>query len=103
MAEPGRGAISVALSASSTSPPLSPAERRRGYREAMHRHGLATLADVLAGGPTEDDGATAARVCLDRAAPRPSAITVFNDRCATGVLDVLRRLAEEHHSRERFT
>ncbi len=67
------------------------AERRRGYHEAMHRHGLANLVDVLAGGPTEDDGATAARVCLDRTAPRPSAIAVFNDRCATGVLDVLNK------------
>jgi DNA-binding LacI/PurR family transcriptional regulator len=67
------------------------AERRRGYHEAMHRHGLANLADVLASGPTEDDGAAAARVCLDRTAPQPSAITVFNDRCATGVLDVLNK------------
>jgi DNA-binding LacI/PurR family transcriptional regulator len=68
------------------------AERRRGYREAMHRHGLAALAHVLPGGPTEDDGATAARACLDRAAARPSAIIVFNDRCATGVLDVLNKV-----------
>jgi len=64
------------------------AERRRGYREAMARHGLAELAEVLSGGPTEDDGARAAQDCLD-VAPRPTAITVFNDRCAIGVLDVL--------------
>lgn len=64
------------------------AERRRGYREAMHRHGLAELAHIVPGGPTEDDGARAARTCLDND-HRPTAIAVFNDRCATGVLDVL--------------
>ncbi|MGR7027419.1 LacI family DNA-binding transcriptional regulator [Geodermatophilus sp. URMC 62] len=63
------------------------AERRRGYREAVHRHGLD--ARIVAGGPTEDDGAAAARALL--AGPLPSAVAVFNDRCAVGVLDVLRR------------
>ncbi|MBM7804427.1 DNA-binding LacI/PurR family transcriptional regulator [Geodermatophilus bullaregiensis] len=63
------------------------AERRRGYREALQRHGLP--ARVLAGGLTEDDGAAAARRLLE--GPLPSAVTVFNDRCALGVLDVLRR------------
>jgi DNA-binding LacI/PurR family transcriptional regulator len=63
------------------------AERRRGYREAMRSHGLA--ARVVDGGPTEDDGAAAARRLLD--GPLPGAVTVFNDRCALGVLDVLRR------------
>ena len=63
------------------------AERRRGYREAVHRHGLG--ARIVAGGLTEDDGAAAARALL--AGPLPTAVTVFNDRCAVGVLDVLRR------------
>ena len=44
----------------------------------------------MPGGLTEDDGAAAARALLD-AGGRPTAVTVFNDRCATGVLDVLRR------------
>jgi DNA-binding LacI/PurR family transcriptional regulator len=66
------------------------AERRRGYRDAMHRHGLDTEIRVLAGGLTEDDGAAAARALLD-ADPPPTAVTVFNDRCALGVLDVLHR------------
>src|SRR6185312_15573509 len=69
------------------------AERRRGYRAAMARHGLSPQALVVPGGLTEDDGATAARLLLDAsldAALRPTAVTVFNDRCATGVLDVLR-------------
>lgn len=65
------------------------AERRRGYREALQRHGLADTTHILPGGLTEDDGAAAARALLG-AASRPTAVTVFNDRCATGVLDVLR-------------
>ena len=64
-------------------------ERRRGYREAMCRHGLDTEVRIVPGGLTEDDGAGATRVLLDGRAP--TAVTVFNDRCATGVLDVLRR------------
>jgi DNA-binding LacI/PurR family transcriptional regulator len=68
------------------------AERRRGYRQAMRRHGLDAGARILPGGLTEDDGAAAARTVLDTpAAQRPTAVTVFNDRCATGVLDVLHR------------
>jgi DNA-binding LacI/PurR family transcriptional regulator len=59
----------------------------------MTQHGLDRHALVVPGGLTEDDGATAARLLLDAsldAAVRPTAVTVFNDRCATGVLDVLR-------------
>ena len=63
------------------------AERRRGYCEAVRRHGLTSR--VLPGGLTEDDGAAVARTLL--AGSLPSAVTVFNDRCALGLLDVLRR------------
>ncbi|MBT0771581.1 LacI family DNA-binding transcriptional regulator [Kineosporia sp. J2-2] len=63
------------------------AERRRGYREAMERHGLEAGARVVAGGVTEADGATAARELL---ADLPTAVTVFNDRVATGLLGVVR-------------
>lgn len=67
------------------------AERRRGYTGALHRHSLGRHALIVPGGPTEDDGADAARAVLDLAEDRrPTAVTVFNDRCATGVLDVLR-------------
>ncbi len=67
------------------------AERRRGYTGALHRHDLGRHGLVVPGGPTEDDGAHAARALLDLPATRrPTAVTVFNDRCATGVLDVLR-------------
>jgi DNA-binding LacI/PurR family transcriptional regulator len=62
------------------------ADRRRGYREAMHRHELEP--QIIPGGLSEEDGAAAARALL---ADRPTAVTVFNDRCATGVLDVLTR------------
>jgi DNA-binding LacI/PurR family transcriptional regulator len=66
------------------------AERRRGYRAALEQHGLGRFAQVVPGGLTEDDGAAAAAAFL--AAPASAtALTVFNDRCATGVLDVLRR------------
>lgn len=64
------------------------AERRHGYRDAMTRHGLADQIRVYSGGLTEDDGATAARTMLREG--RPTAVTVFNDRSATGVLDILR-------------
>lgn len=66
------------------------ADRRRGYRTAMHRHGLDDHIRVLPGGLTEDDGARAARTLL-AADPRPSAVLAFNDRCATGVLDTFLR------------
>jgi DNA-binding LacI/PurR family transcriptional regulator len=67
------------------------AERRRGYIDALHRHGLGSNALMVPGGLTEDDGASAARALLELTGPRtPTAVTAFNDRCATGVLDVLR-------------
>ncbi len=67
------------------------AERRRGYTDALHRHGLGSNALMVPGGLTEDDGAAAARALLELTSSHmPTAVTVFNDRCATGVLDVLR-------------
>jgi DNA-binding LacI/PurR family transcriptional regulator len=65
------------------------AERRRGFREAVSRHGLGEV-QVLAGGPGEEDGARAARRLLagDRL---PTAVAAFNDRSAVGLLDVLSR------------
>jgi DNA-binding LacI/PurR family transcriptional regulator len=64
------------------------AERRNGYRAAMRRHGLADLVRVVPGGPGEDDGAGAAPGLL---ADPPTAVTVFNDLSATGLLQVVRR------------
>ncbi|MDI6099940.1 LacI family DNA-binding transcriptional regulator [Actinoplanes sp. NEAU-A12] len=64
------------------------AERRAGYHEAMRRHGLDGHIRVVAGGPGEEHGAAAAERLL---ADPPTAVTVFNDLSATGLLDVLRR------------
>jgi DNA-binding LacI/PurR family transcriptional regulator len=64
------------------------ADRRRGYRTAMRRHGLAC--QVLPGGLTEADGAAAARVLLT-VDPRPTAVLAFNDQCAAGLLDAFLR------------
>jgi len=66
------------------------ADRRRGYRTAMRRHGLASHLRILPGGLTEEDGAAAARV-LRTARPRPTAVLAFNDQCAAGLLDVFLR------------
>ena len=65
------------------------AQRRRGYRQAMHRHGLDADILIVPGGLGEEDGAEAARQLL-ATVPRPTAVAVFNDRSATGVLDVFR-------------
>jgi DNA-binding LacI/PurR family transcriptional regulator len=74
------------------------AERRRGYRAAMRRHGLAEYVRVLPGDNTEASGTRAARAMLD-AGELPTAIFAGNDRCAVGVLDMLRRAGVEvpHH------
>jgi DNA-binding LacI/PurR family transcriptional regulator len=62
------------------------ADRRRGYKAAMNRHGLADRARLVPGGLTEDHGAAAARTLL-AATSRPTAVLAFNDHCAIGVLD----------------
>ncbi|AGZ42422.1 LacI family DNA-binding transcriptional regulator [Actinoplanes friuliensis] len=59
--------------------------RRRGYTQAMAGVGEPR---IIPGGLTEEDGARAAESLLT---DLPTAVTVFNDRCATGVLDVVRR------------
>ena len=56
----------------------------------MHRHGLDADIRIVHGGLTEEDGAEAARELLI-ATPRATAVAVFNDRSATGVLDVFRK------------
>lgn len=65
-------------------------DRRLGFLQAMADHGLQDSADVLAGGLTEEAGAEGMRYLLDRRVP-PTAVIAFNDRTATGVLDVLAR------------
>ncbi|MUL41145.1 LacI family transcriptional regulator [Streptomonospora sp. PA3] len=69
---------------------LEAEERRRGYRDAMRRHGLAAHARELPGAFTEESGARAARELL-AGGPLPTAVVTANDRCARGLLDVFVR------------
>ena len=62
--------------------------RRQGYRQAVRRLLGPDSVQVVAGGDTEEDGAEATRVL---ASASPTAVVAFNDRCALGVLDQLRR------------
>lgn len=62
--------------------------RRRGYRAAMGRAGLADQVQVLPGGNTEVAGLSAVSSVLRSGA---TAVVAFNDRCAIGVRDGLVR------------
>lgn len=66
------------------------ADRRRGYREAMRRHGLDDRARVIAGDVTEDAGIRAARSLLTDG-NLPTGVVAVNDRSATGFLGTLVR------------
>jgi DNA-binding LacI/PurR family transcriptional regulator len=66
-------------------------ERRAGYVDAMHSHGLQNWIRVLSGDYTELSGAAAARTLLDSSDELPTAVIAGNDQCAVGVLDELRR------------
>jgi DNA-binding LacI/PurR family transcriptional regulator len=70
------------------------ADRRRGYRTAMGRHGLAGHLRVIAGDHTEAAGTRAARALLDGGA-LPSAVVAYNDSCALGLLDTFNRAGIE--------
>ena len=64
------------------------ADRRRGYRTAMRRHGLSPR--LITGGYTEEGGARAARELLDGGS-LPTAVVAANDRAALGLLDTFTR------------
>ncbi|MGY1731683.1 LacI family DNA-binding transcriptional regulator [Geodermatophilus sp. SYSU D01045] len=64
--------------------------RRRGYREAMRRHGLDGHLRVVAGDHGEAAGARAART-LFGPGERPTAVVAYNDASAVGLLDALLR------------
>jgi DNA-binding LacI/PurR family transcriptional regulator len=64
--------------------------RRRGYRKAMRRHGLADRIRVVPGDHTEEAGLRAAPVLTGGDAPA-TAVVGFNDRVAVGLLDALSR------------
>lgn len=66
--------------------------RRRGYREAMRRRGLADRMTVVPGGATETAGVAAGdRIVHESPAVRPTAVVAFNDRCAVGIRAALLR------------
>lgn len=67
------------------------ADRRRGYRNAMRKHGLAENVHIITGDYTEESGALAVRE-LFRLDPLPTAVFACNDRCAVGLLHALRRM-----------
>ncbi len=64
-------------------------DRRRGYRQAMSRHGLAGLMRIIPGDHTEEAGIRAAATLLGGSLP--TAAIASNDRCAVGLLDALVR------------
>ena len=66
------------------------ADRRRGYRTAMRRHGLAGGIRIIPGDHAEESGLRAAAVLL-RQPELPTAVLAFNDRCAMGLLDAFNR------------
>jgi DNA-binding LacI/PurR family transcriptional regulator len=67
-------------------------DRRRGYRTAMRRHGLAEQVRVVPGDHTEAAGTRAARDLLAGGqGGLPSAVVTYNDHCALGLLDELSR------------
>ncbi|MFJ6569045.1 LacI family DNA-binding transcriptional regulator [Streptomyces sp. NPDC091292] len=63
-------------------------DRRRGYRNAMRRHGLDAHIRILHGDRTEAAGERAARRLLDEG-ELPTAVLAYNDRCALGILSTL--------------
>ncbi len=66
-------------------------ERRRAYRAAMRKHGLAGHIQVLPGDHTEESGAQAAMALLADRVNMATAILAGNDRCAIGFLDAVWR------------
>jgi DNA-binding LacI/PurR family transcriptional regulator len=70
------------------------AGRRRGYQQAMRRHGLHDRVRVIPGDHSEEAGIQAGiriAAALTGPTPRPTAVVTFNDRVAVGLLDALSR------------
>ena len=65
-------------------------ERRRGYLEGMREHGLDACVDLVPGAYTEEAGARAAAVLLDRD-ELPTAVVCCNDQSARGLMETLLR------------
>jgi DNA-binding LacI/PurR family transcriptional regulator len=69
------------------------AERRRGYRSAMTRAGLAAHIREVPGGLLEADGEEVGRRLLEEGLP--SAVVGFNDHCAAGTVAAVRAAGVE--------
>lgn len=65
-----------------------PASRRRAYRAALTRRGLAAEVRVVRGGASQEDGFGAARALLAEG-DLPTAIIAYNDDVAAGVVEAL--------------
>ena len=65
--------------------------RRRAYRSFLDETPGTDQARVLTGGTTEQDGRRAAAALLDDGLGATTALSVFNDRSALGLLDHLQR------------
>jgi DNA-binding LacI/PurR family transcriptional regulator len=70
-------------------PGIKASDRRRGFRAAMRRVGLAGRIRIVPGGQTTEHGATAG-VRVRAMSPLPTAIVAFDDDCAFGLIDALR-------------
>ena len=68
---------------------VAASERRTAYEAAMREFDLGSSIRVVSGGAHEEDGIRAGGELL--AGPPPDAIVAFNDRCALGVLEAVRR------------
>jgi len=77
-----------------TGPPgfLSARERREGFVDALHQHGLELPQDMIeVGGYTYESGYAGGEALLGRS-PRPTAIFASNDEMAAGVYGAAHRL-----------
>ena len=71
---------------------VAAAERRTAYKNAMERFSLGEMARIVPAGSDERAGSKAiARLLAGDSGTMPSALLVFNDRCALGVIDALER------------
>ena len=67
-------------------PGAKASDRRRGYRDAMTRAGLADHIRLITGGQTAEAGARAGQA-VAALASRPTAVVAFDDDCAFGLID----------------
>jgi DNA-binding LacI/PurR family transcriptional regulator len=72
------------------SPGTIGSDRRKGYRQAMRRHGLTGQMRIIRGDLTEEAGMHVATTLLAEGDP-PTAVLTCNDDCAVGLLGTMIR------------